>query len=195
MTTASKGASEKRKLTHYVTNTVFDSQFRGTSQQFVLHFNEKFRTLDELTDLAETMPESLKMALFQNAVKDIPHSALLRPLMNTPLQLLEQDLVPSLPIHPITTCSSMLVLDMMQPILPTLPRGGMYIQLLELKISMLLKNPTKHTSIMTLTHHQMTSSRYTKPNKASHHLHPYLGFRKSPQKANSLYNQKTFQKI
>ena len=38
--------------------------------------------------------------------------------MNTPLQLLEPDLVPSLPIHPITTCSSMLVLDMMQPILP-----------------------------------------------------------------------------
>ena len=32
MTTASKGASEKRKLTQYVTNTVLDSQFRGTSQ-------------------------------------------------------------------------------------------------------------------------------------------------------------------
>ena len=53
----------------------------------------------------------------------------------------------------------------------------MSIQLLELKISMLLKNPMKHTSIMTLTHHKMTSIRYTKPNKASHHLHPYLGFR------------------
>ena len=72
MTTASKGASEKRKLTQYVTNTVLDSQFRGTSQQFVLHFNEQFRRLDELTDLAETMPESIKMALLQNAVKDIP---------------------------------------------------------------------------------------------------------------------------
>ena len=47
----------------------------------------------------------------------------------------------------------------------------------ELKISILLKKPTKHTSIMALTHHQMTSIRYTKPNKASHHLHPYLGFR------------------
>ena len=42
---------------------------------------------------------------------------------------------------------------------------------------MLLKNPMKHTSIMTSTHHQMTSIRYTKPNKASHHLHPYLGSR------------------
>ena len=59
MTTASKGASEKRKLTHYVTNTVLDSQFRGTSQQFVLHLNEQFRRLDELTDLTERMPESI----------------------------------------------------------------------------------------------------------------------------------------
>ena len=39
MTTSSKGASEKRKLTHYVTNTVLENQFRGTTQQFVLHFN------------------------------------------------------------------------------------------------------------------------------------------------------------
>ena len=31
MTTASKGASEKRKLTQYVTKSVLDSQFRGTS--------------------------------------------------------------------------------------------------------------------------------------------------------------------
>ena len=97
--------------------------------------------------------------------------------MNTPLQLLEQVLVPSLPIRPIRTCSSRLVLGMMQPIHPPLPKGGMYIQLLEFNISMLLKNPMMHTSIMTLTHHQMTSIRYTKPNKANHHLHPYLGFR------------------
>ena len=177
MTTASKGASEKRKLTQYVTNTVLVSQFRGTSQQFVLHFNEQFRRLDELTDLAEKMPESKKWPSFRMQSRTSHNSVLLRHLMNTPLQLLEQVLVPSLPIHPITTCSSMLVLGMMQPILPPLPRGGMYIQLLELKISMLLKTPMKHISIMTLTHHQMTSIRYTKLNKANHHLHPYLGFR------------------
>ena len=74
MTTASKEASEKRKLTHYVTNTVLDSHFRGTSQQFVLHFNEKFRRSDELTDLdlTERMTESIKMALLHNIVKDVP---------------------------------------------------------------------------------------------------------------------------
>ena len=72
MTTASKEASEERKLTQCVTNTVLDSQFRGITQQFVLHFNEQFRRLDELTDFSERMPESIKMSLLQNAVKDIP---------------------------------------------------------------------------------------------------------------------------
>ena len=79
-TTASKEASEKRKLTHYVTNTVLDSQFRGTSQQFVLHFNEQFRRLDELSDLSERMPKSIKMALLQNAVKDMPQLSIVETL-------------------------------------------------------------------------------------------------------------------
>ena len=80
MTTSSKGASEKRKLTHYVTKTVLDSQFRGTNQQFALHFNEQFRRLDELTDLPERMPDSIKMALLQNAVKDIPQLSIVETL-------------------------------------------------------------------------------------------------------------------
>ena len=80
MTTSSKGASEKRTLTHYITNTVLDSQFRGTTQQFVLHFNEQFRRLDELTDLSETMSDSIKIALLQNAVKDIPQLSIVETL-------------------------------------------------------------------------------------------------------------------
>ena len=43
MSTSSKGASEKRRLTQYVTNTVLDDNFKGTTEQFVLHFNEQFR--------------------------------------------------------------------------------------------------------------------------------------------------------
>ena len=80
MTTSPKGASENRKLTHYVTNTVLDSQFRGTTQQFALHFNEQFRRLDELTDFSERMPDSIKMALLQNAVKDIPQLSIVETL-------------------------------------------------------------------------------------------------------------------
>ena len=80
MTTSSKGALEKRKLTHYLTNTVLDSQSRGTTQLFVLHFNEQFTRLDDLTDISERMPESIKMALLQNAVKDIPQCSIVETL-------------------------------------------------------------------------------------------------------------------
>ena len=47
--TPSKGDSEKRRLTQYVTNTVLDDTFLGTTEQFVLHFNEQFRQLDEIS--------------------------------------------------------------------------------------------------------------------------------------------------
>ena len=80
MTTSSKGASEKRKLTHYVKNTVMESQFSGAPQQFVLHFNEQFRRLDEFTDLSERMPDSIKMAFLQNAVKDISQLSIVETL-------------------------------------------------------------------------------------------------------------------
>ena len=46
MTTSSKGASEKRRLSQYVTNTVLDDNFKGTTEQFVLHFIEQFRQLE-----------------------------------------------------------------------------------------------------------------------------------------------------
>ena len=48
--TSSKGASEKRRLTQYVTNTVLDDNFKGTTEQFVLHFNEQFRQLEEISE-------------------------------------------------------------------------------------------------------------------------------------------------
>ena len=59
---------------------MLDGQFRGTTQQFVLHFNEQFRRLDGLTDISERMPESIKMALLQNAVKDIPQLSIVEAL-------------------------------------------------------------------------------------------------------------------
>ena len=40
MRTSSKGASEKRRIIQYVTNTVLDDNFKGTTEQFVLRFNE-----------------------------------------------------------------------------------------------------------------------------------------------------------
>ena len=51
--TSFKGASEKRRLTQYVTNTVLDDNFKGTTEQFVLHFNEQYRQSEEISEDSE----------------------------------------------------------------------------------------------------------------------------------------------
>ena len=71
MRTSSKGASEKRRLTQYVTNTVLDGKFKGTTEQFVLHFNEQFRHLDEISHDSEKLPPTVKLTLLQTAVRSI----------------------------------------------------------------------------------------------------------------------------
>ena len=71
MRTSSKGASEKRGLTQYVTNTVLDDSFKGTTEQFVLHFNEQFRQLDEISEDSEKLPPTVKLTLLQTAVRSI----------------------------------------------------------------------------------------------------------------------------
>ena len=71
MRTSSKGTSEKRRVTQYVTNTVLDDNFKGTNDQFVLHFNEQFRQLDEISDDSEKLPPTLKLTLLQTAVRSI----------------------------------------------------------------------------------------------------------------------------
>ena len=71
MRTSSKGASEKRRLIQYVTNTVLDDNFKGTTEQFVLHFNEQFRQLDEISEDSEKLPATVKLTLLQTAVRSI----------------------------------------------------------------------------------------------------------------------------
>ena len=71
MRTSSKGASEKRRLTQYVTNTVLDDNFKGTTEWFVLHFNEQFRQLDEISEDSEKLPPTVKLTLLQTAVRSI----------------------------------------------------------------------------------------------------------------------------
>ena len=71
MRTSSKGASEKRRLTKYVTNTVLDDNFKGNTEQFVLHFNEQFRQLDEISEDSEKLPPTVKLTLLQTTVKSI----------------------------------------------------------------------------------------------------------------------------
>ena len=71
MRTSSKGASEKRRLTQYVTNTVLDDNFKGTTEQFVLHFNEQFRQLEEISEDSEKLPPTVKLTLLQTAFRSI----------------------------------------------------------------------------------------------------------------------------
>ena len=63
MRTSSKGASEKRRLTQYVTNTVLDDNFKGTTEQF--------RQLDEISEDNEKLHPSVKLTLLQTAVRSI----------------------------------------------------------------------------------------------------------------------------
>ena len=71
MKSSSKGASEKRRLTQYVTNTVLDDNYKCTTEQFVLHFNEQFRQLEEISEESEHFPPQIKLQLLQNAVRPI----------------------------------------------------------------------------------------------------------------------------
>ena len=71
MRTSSKGASEKRRLTQYVTNTVLDDNFKCTTEQLVLHFNEQFRQLDEISEDSKKLPPTVKLTLLQTAVRSI----------------------------------------------------------------------------------------------------------------------------
>ena len=66
MKSCSNAASEKRRLTQYVTNTTLDYNYKGTTEQFVLHFNEQFRQLEEISDPAEHFPPQIKLQLLQN---------------------------------------------------------------------------------------------------------------------------------
>ena len=54
MTSSSKGKAEKHRLHTYVTTTVLDISWVGTTEQFILHFNEQFRQLDEVSPPEES---------------------------------------------------------------------------------------------------------------------------------------------
>ena len=71
MRTSSTAASEKRRLTQYVTNTVLNDNSKGTTEQFVLHTNEQFRQSDERSDENEKLPPTVKLTLLQTTLRSI----------------------------------------------------------------------------------------------------------------------------
>ena len=71
MKSSSKGASEERRLTQYVTNKALDDNYKDTTEQFVLHFNEQFWQLEEISEESEHFPSQIKLQLLQNTVRPI----------------------------------------------------------------------------------------------------------------------------
>ena len=123
------------------------------------------------------MPESIKMALLQNAVKDIPQLSIVEMLDEYTYTTSGAGSCTHLTYTSyykllINACVRYDATNTSTPL-----REGMYMQLLVHMISMILMNPTWHSSLPTLIHHQMISTRCIKPNKANHRLNYYLGFR------------------
>ncbi len=71
MSKSAKGDNERRRLHSYISNIVYDSSWRGTTETFVLHFHEQLRQLDELTPLDEQLPASTRLAYLKNAVSTL----------------------------------------------------------------------------------------------------------------------------
>ena len=72
MTTSSKWKAKKHRLYHCVTTTVLDLSWKGTTEQFVLHINEQFKQLDEVSPPNEILPYPTRLTLLQTAVNAIP---------------------------------------------------------------------------------------------------------------------------
>ena len=53
LSTSSKGLDERYRLHAYVSTTVYDKSWKGTTEQFILHFHKQFRQLDEVTPLVD----------------------------------------------------------------------------------------------------------------------------------------------
>ena len=67
-----QGLGEKHRLHTYVTTTVLDKSMRGTTEQFILHFNEQFRQLDEVSPPEKSLPYTTRLTLLQTAIHNIP---------------------------------------------------------------------------------------------------------------------------
>ena len=59
MSTSSKGLKERHRIHAYVSTTVYDRSWKSTTDQFVLHFYEQFRQLEDRFTLLLTTVRSV----------------------------------------------------------------------------------------------------------------------------------------
>ena len=72
MSTSSKGLNGRHRLHSYVSTTIYDRSWKGTTEQFVLHFHEQFRRLDKVTPVEEHLPHFVRLTLLQTPVRSVP---------------------------------------------------------------------------------------------------------------------------
>ena len=82
MTTSSKGKIEEHGLHHYVTTIVLNLSWKWTTEQFVLHSNEQFRQLDEVSPPHEILPYPTRLTLLHTTGNTIPELRVVEPWRN-----------------------------------------------------------------------------------------------------------------
>ena len=63
---------EVLRLTNYISNLRLDDTWRGSSRQFLLHFQDKLPLLDNLVDLSDRIPDHTRMTFLMQAVEKVP---------------------------------------------------------------------------------------------------------------------------
>ena len=88
-----------------VSTTVYDRSWKGTAEQFVLHFHKQLRLLDESTPL-------VRLTLLQTAVMSVPELRIVETMKNTCLSQIHTQV--TILSHMINTslCYKMRVSDM-----------------------------------------------------------------------------------
>ena len=80
MKNSPRNTMEINLLTNNITSLKLDNNWKGTTEQFLLHFQEQFRLLDDLVNPDERMCPRFRRILLETAVQDMP---MLRNITNT----------------------------------------------------------------------------------------------------------------
>ena len=131
------------------------------------------------------MPESIKMALLQYAVKDIPQLNIVETLDGYTSTTSGAGSCTHLTYT--SYCNLLINVCVRYDATNTSThskRRNIYAAA-HAMISMILMNPMGHSCLQ--TYHQMIFTRYTKPNMANHHLHLIWVSKGPPQKDNPFY--------
>ena len=72
MLTSFKGLNERHRLHAYVSTSVYDKSWKATTEQFILHFHEQFRQLDEVTPMGEHLPHSVRLTFLHVGSTQVP---------------------------------------------------------------------------------------------------------------------------